>query len=219
MILLTGMTCSGKTYFMKHGIIPNLDKYIIYDADLQYENLKDRRAKIVNNYNSFKKLIDVDYPWIVFQPSDENMRNYDARLLEFEQICGDINRKKYKTNFIIDDFCYIIKNKYNRFVPPKFSTTISRCKNVKVYAITQRPVFCTNDLLTQTDEYYIFNLLEKDQKYIEEFLPFKILLDDTLDDIQKHCLHFNVRTNILNIETVGWDDKPVLEVIPILKLR
>lgn len=194
MKVLTGMTCSGKTFFMRHGILPNLNvnKYIIYDSDLNFTDLENEDAKIVNNYNDFKKFIDCDYPKIVYQPSNEIMANYELRLLDFNKICHEINSKKYKTNFIIDEIGYLNNRRKNYINSIELILMSSRRKNINIYAISQRPKYFTKGFLNLTDEYYIFNLLEKDRRYIEQYLPFKLSFDNIKHDLM--CLHYNVRT-------------------------
>lgn len=202
-----GMTQSGKTFFLKYGIIPTLGKYIIYDPDLQFDSLvSSGHARIVDNYDDFKRLFKGRFPRIIFQPREEMMGNYDARLMEFEQICDDINRlREGNLTFIVDEIKYLTMKRRQAFIPPQFSTMITRREKephrIGVYFTTQRPKDACLDLLTQCRHIYAFRLLPKDIKYVEESFPVEI--ETTINTAEKFtCLHYDVDARKVTMEKV-----------------
>lgn len=221
---IVGMTQSGKTFFLRKAIVPMLGKYVIYDPDFQFSELSEppHRARIINNYNEFKRLFPI-YPRIVFQPRDEMMNNFEARITEFEQICDDINAlKEGNLTFVVDEIAYITFKRGKAQVPPNFYLMITRREKIPyrigVIFTTQRPKHACLDLLTQCRHIYSFKLMNKDTRYVEESFPIKI--EGLIKEIPDHaCLHYDVNEQKISVEMFNnqYDvDGKTIEVLSII---
>jgi hypothetical protein len=205
-VAIAGMTQSGKTTFLREAIVPMLGRYIIYDPDMQFDSLTmdPQRARIVDNYDEFRRLFKGGFPRIVFQPRDEMMNDYDSRVLEFEQICEDINRLRDRPlTFIVDEIAYITFKRRIATVPPQFQLMISRREKephrIGVFFTTQRPKHACVDLLTQCRHIYAFKLLNKDIRYVEESFP--VSIQDMMYDMEDFaCIHYDVEEMRVTIE-------------------
>ena len=204
-VAFAGMTQSGKTTFLREAVVPTLGKYVIYDPDYQFDSLvlPPHRARIVDNYMEFQRLFPI-YPRIVYQPRDEMMKDYEARIMEFEEICSDINGLNVgNLTFVIDEIAYITFKRRQAVIPPNFQLMVARREKdpfrIGVYFTTQRPKHACVDLLTQCRHIYAFKLLNKDTRYVEESFP--IAINDLIQEVEDFsCVHYDVEEQSIKVE-------------------
>lgn len=200
---------SGKTTFLKEGIVPYLPRWVAYDPDLHFGNIKG--VKICRTYEDFEKKFPFENK-IAFQPDDDVMGNFDRRVAEFEQVCERINHLGVKMTFIIDEIAHVTLRRDRAIIPPELQKMIKRRMKepsperpqgrIGVYLTTQRPKDAAVDFLTQCQHIIAFKLLPRDVKYVREAFPVGVDIDDIINyKLNKYqAIHYEVDTQEMYYE-------------------
>lgn len=200
---------SGKTTFLKEGIVPYLPRWVAYDPDLHFGDIKG--VKICRTYDDFEDSFPFENK-IAFQPEDDVMGNFDRRVAEFEQVCERVNRLGVKMTFIIDEIAHVTLRRDRAIIPPELQKMIKRRMKeptpdrpqgrIGVYLTTQRPKDAAVDFLTQCQHIIAFKLLPRDVKYVKEAFPVGVDIDDIINyKLGKfQAIHYEVDTQDMYYE-------------------
>jgi len=156
--LVFGIRGTGKSYFVKHHLLPQYDRRIIYDTQSEYtdgiifedfEGLKDFWAK------------QYDKPFkIIFRPIKHD--NF-LQLCDLVYLCGNMA-------FIIEELDLTAGTFDN---DTEFLSLIKRGRhrNVDIIGISQRPFGINRNITSQAKEIYSFAQLEpRDIDYLRYYL-------------------------------------------------
>ena len=103
-IIVVGRKRSGKTYWVKHGLIPFLRRYIIYDPDQHFTT----KGKVVHTIEQFKAAMYKENK-IIFQPDDEIVSDFKKCAPQFNKLGDLVNKMKHTKETVRR----LVKSKYN----------------------------------------------------------------------------------------------------------
>lgn len=167
--LIVGHTGSGKTAFAcfmleHHSRVP----VIIYDTKIEPKFTKLSKSVVANSHDEVKKLYrkeDVDY--IIFRPP--------VRLANDPEYLDSLLLDHYENLRYAD--CYI-DELYMFGIGPKPGPGITalltrgRSRNITTMLSTQRPAWIPRISITESQRFYIFNLVDKnDVKKLSDVIP------------------------------------------------
>jgi hypothetical protein len=213
-VLIIGATQSGKTTYLKKAIVPHLPRFVVYDPDLHFGDVKG--VKVVTTYEKFEDV----FPYhnrIVFQPDDSMMGNFDKRVEEFEAICKRINDLGVKMTFVVDEISHVTLKRSHAIIPQEFQKMIKRRMkaptperpqgNIGIFVTTQRPKDAAVDFITQCQHVISFKLLPKDIDYVKDAFPFNIDIESLINfKLKKYeAIHYDMEEN--NLAIVKLSDK------------
>jgi AAA+ ATPase superfamily predicted ATPase len=207
-VVITGRTQTGKTSFIRCALLGELNAYIIYDPDMQFNGY----GQVVENVKAFVAAIKGGARQIVFQPRDILMGYPDARIEEFEMLCKIIDRLRNVT-FIVDEVSHITRpeNRRAAFVPPTFRMLIVRRMKspyrIGIIITTQRMKDADVDFISQAQHTYTFAQNATDAKYIAEKLGMPI--KELIESLPPHeYLRYDHITREINRGNFTWTPPP-----------
>jgi len=146
-IFVTGQTGSGKSYFVTKAILPRLRCFVFYDYKRDFSNLPYRKVTTlqevydeVRNNKSFR---------LVFQP-------FDASDDIFDELCRTVYTKGNCT-LVIDEVARHSKPAKILFWHDTLMR-LGRSRNVGIINTTQRPRDIHNNLLSESQIFFVFQL-------------------------------------------------------------
>lgn len=157
-IVILGKKRTGKTYLMRHFLLPRLVKAydIVYVFDVTH-SFKDLTGK--------KKVI-VDYP---------HSSNYQS---EINQFCKRIlSENKGKRKMLVADEIHLYVNNSNLESIPnlQFLVTVGGNYNTGYCMATQRPASMNKTLLSEADTAFLFRMDSgRDKQMLRENFPQKV---------------------------------------------
>ena len=188
-IIVVGQTRSGKTFFVKNWLLKQIQRYVIYDPDREFN---EEYGEIISDVEELNKMLRYDgrawkrynknpkglnHPRIIYQPSDTNFKSAKKRWKEFNEICSIINDQE-DLFFIVDELSHITLagDRQRPRLPEEFSLMIKRRMKmgIGIVVTTQRLKDSDSGLITQSQLIVMFNMVEIDIKYIEDKLGIKI---------------------------------------------
>ena len=189
-IIVVGRTRSGKTFFVKHWLLRQIGRYVIYDPR---EEFNSEDGEIVNTTEDLSKMLsddggawkrrnknigDLKHPKIIFQPTDINFKSVKKRLKEFSEICALINEQR-DMFFVVNQLSDIslAENRVKPRLPEDFLFMMRKRKRkqgIGIVIITQRLKDTDSGLVIQSQLLVMFDMLEIDIKYIEDKMGIKI---------------------------------------------
>ena len=155
-VFITGMTGSGKTYFIKKVLMLQYKRFILYDYKGEYGDVK---ARHVSSIEDLSAAIKAGYCKIVFNP-------YYVNDAVFNELCLIV--------FRLGNMALIVDELGSHAEPHKILENHSlllrqgRGRGVGLINGTQRPNDTHNNVLSEAEHYFIFFLtLPSDKRKIE----------------------------------------------------
>lgn len=185
-IISVGRKRTGKTYWVKHGFVKFLKRYIIYDPDKHFT----KYGTVVNTLKEFRKIV-FKQDKIIFQPRDSMIADFDAGKSEFNKLAGLVNQL-YRTTFIIDEIASVTLKPGSRAAncPGNLRVTIRRREKpphrIGVVCTAQHLKDSDVEYLSQADYLIVFDCYKVDMDYIKEKLDIDIRLIMEKVNIKKH---------------------------------
>lgn len=176
--VVLGTRGGGKSYLVKHVLMKDLPRLVIYDTQAEYTDgviFYDKAEFIrfwLDNYRKRWRLI--------YRPLDP--LGEIGEICRLVYLCGNCT-------FIAEE-CHLYADS-RKCIEPNFQTLLrrGRHKNIDVIAVTQRPNGTHKDLLGQAKEAYIFKILEpRDRDYIREWMGSSI--DSYIDRLEQYQFCF-----------------------------
>ena len=156
-VFVTGKTGWGKTYFVMHTIFPKLTRVLVHDRK---HRLKGHPTVYCHT------LEDVVNAWqkgknkIVYQPYNPSESDFDA-------LCHIIFMRGNYVLIVDEVKSYTQVNKIPYWLDELYR--LGRERNTGVIALSQRPMYVHNTLISESDYIIAFHLeLEGDRKKIAE---------------------------------------------------
>ena len=181
-ISIMGIRGFGKSYFLKHAILPNLRRVVVYDHvwgypdDNVWQVKRNKEFKKYPNWylaTEWRELVDLMQHankkknqrkpyYIVFRPHKHSLSTFEF----FCQVVWTLGR-----------FLMVVDEMADVCTPQKITSNhsqilrVGRHKNIGYIGITQRPASVHNIFKSQTTRAFIFRLnLPPDVKYLKEWM-------------------------------------------------
>jgi len=230
-MLVVGMTQTGKTFWVRNFLLPLLNRYVVYDPDIQFgpefgvivHSIKDFIAEFVEKRTSK----------VIFQPDDILLAKPKKMVAQFNKLCEVINMDK-DMFFIIDEIANVtLAGRVRPRMPEMLNIIIKRRMKdgIGVCATTQQLKDADVNYTSQTQLVVMFDMLPHDIDYLEEKLPIKLPIRKdgavaVLDIERYHFFVYNhmqrrVYEDCLTV-TRGYEGdstwvEPIFEGMPILR--
>ncbi len=161
-IFVTGRTGSGKSVLVKNLLLPQIGNYVLYDYK---HEITQPGAVYFHDVADFQK--QPNCPEIIYRPatgSDE----------EFDQLCRQVYHRGNNV-LILDELAnHVTATKIQPH--PDLIMRLGRSKGVGIINCTQRPRGTHNNIISQCEHFFIFQLLQdSDRKKLAEFCGPKVL--------------------------------------------
>ena len=159
-IFITGKTGFGKSFLVKHFLLPRFFRWVVYDYKHEIEL---PGAAIFYRLEDFQK--QPGQPHIIYRPLSGGNE-------EFNQLCRQVFYRG-NTMFVIDELAFHCSAS---MIQPYHDLImrLGRSKNVGCINCTQRPVGTHNNILTQTEHFFIFHVGGNDCKKLSTMLNTEI---------------------------------------------
>lgn len=191
-IIVVGRKTSGKTFYVKYGIVPYLKRYIIYDPDKHFTRL----GKLVHTIDQFKQIMRKQHK-IIFQPYDRVVMDFDECKKEFNELGKLVNLLKH-TTFIIDEIAMVTLKEGSKVAhcPPSLRLMIRRREKlphrIGVICTAQHLKDSDVEFSSQADYLIAFDCYPVDIAYIKDKLGIDITeLMGRLDTERHEFIFYN----------------------------
>ena len=155
--VVLGATRLGKTEFIKRNIVPQIDRYIIYDPKHEYSGF----GRCIHDINEFKGVKGLK---IVFQPKPEDEGSFDV-------LCKFIFKNMGSVLLIIDEAH--LEGVLNRHKSSKWCQRLIKmgaAAGKGIIAISQRPQDLHPSMRTQAEWIILFRLSLNDLEWCAKFM-------------------------------------------------
>ena len=156
-IFVTGKTGWGKTWWAMHAIFPKLTRVLVHDRKFKLKGYPAVYCHILQ---------DIVVAWqkgknkIVYQP-------YNPGVEDFDELCHLIFQRGNCVLIVDEVKSYTQVNKIPYWLDELYR--LGRERNTGVIALSQRPMYVHNTLISESDYIIAFHLeLEGDRKKIAE---------------------------------------------------
>lgn len=157
-IVITGKRHSGKSYFLKHALIPRFPYYIIWDVNHEHN---PQNVKITYNLSDMATIFAQERK-VVYRPLRKD-------LVDFEQFCNKANQ--------FHDYMLIIEEveRYatRHYIPPKLAWIIDtgRHRGIGLTVTCRRPSDLNSRIKSNADFMFMFHQhMTRDIEYLVEWV-------------------------------------------------
>jgi len=158
-LVVLGQTQSGKSQYNKTVLVPDIERYIIWDIKYEYSG-----GKVVHTIPELKSAVTTKGCLkIIYQPILGT-----NRIIEFRKVCKFIILYIRGFTFIVDEVQMVAPN--NK-IPEEFKEIITTgaALGIGCIALSQRPQLFDKTIMTQAEHVLVFFLSSKDLEYVEHY--------------------------------------------------
>lgn len=160
-LAILGKTGVGKSTFSKKKILPQYERYVVWDPKIELDDVK--HDILINNPTDFKKSID-KYDYILYQPKDISSKDFD-------RICKVIFESESENNCLYIDEVMEISSVNKIEYYHKMLMTQGRSKGIGIINVSQRPSDIHNSILSESTDFFCFKLtLDPDINKVEKII-------------------------------------------------